>query len=414
MSDKAISLRAGIGTLSITMVTFTAGATTPALNTLFLQFADEPQWAVSLISTIVSLGTVIGVLLFGAVANGRIKFKTIANTGMLTSGFFGVLPAFWNDSLAIILICRFLCGFGVGFIMSMGATWFMRCIRDREKRGHWLSWNQAVGSAGGVVFTLLGGWLAEIQWNYCFLSFLFTFVAWAIMLFTFREPKSVEQIIEDEGTDAGAEFEKAKSVKLSGYAWIFVILYTLYQLLLSQGLMLLSTFMDATGAGGAGVASILLSVFCIVTALGCAVGGWIIKALGRWTSPLCYLLLAVGMFLLIVSSNIVGFAIAVILFGLGACIGAFINFEISLVTSPAGLAWAAVLIMVGGNLGNFLSSFLLGGLQAVGGTNGYFPVEFACGGFLVLFVVFVVVNLTNKKSWGKEARAHRDDEGGEA
>ena len=96
------------------------------------------------------------------------------------------------------------------------------------------------------------------------------------------------------------------------------------------------------------------------------------------------------------------FFIAVVLLGAGACVLAFSNFELSLVNSPAGLAWGAVLIMFGSNLGNVISSFVLGGLQAVGGANIYFPVQFAAAGFAVLAVVYY---LAGGKLWNKKEEA---------
>ncbi len=398
-STKAspVSMKAAFGVMCITLVCFTAGATTPAMGMLFEQFADWPQWLVSLINTLPSLGTIIGILVFGSVANGKVKFKTIANIGMLSSGVFGILPAFWNDSIWVILLCRLICGFGTGFIMSLGATWFMRMIRVKDERGKYLSWNQMFGSGGGIIFTMLGGWLATIQWNYCFLSLAFIFVAWIIMLICFQEPKTVEQIVQEEGAKSAEEFQQAKRVKLGAGVWVVMLLFMGYQMLLSQGLILSSVFMDINGAGTAGDAANCLSIFTVFTAVFCAFGGAILKALGKFTDPIFYCILGVGMIcLLVAGSNTMLYYVAMALLGIGACVCAFVNFEVSLITSPAGMAWAASLMMIGTNLGNFLSSFLLGALQGIGGDNVYFPVIFAAVGYFVLGAIFLIFNLTSK------------------
>ena len=119
------------------------------------------------INTLPSLTTLVGCLLFGAIANSKIKFKTVAIVGMLIYGIFGILPCWINDSLAAVLVIRALTGFGIGFIMPLGSTWFMRMIRNRQERGRYLSWNQAFGSGGSVVMTLLGGWLCAVNWKRC-------------------------------------------------------------------------------------------------------------------------------------------------------------------------------------------------------------------------------------------------------
>lgn len=401
MSTKntSISTKACIAVLSVSLVCYVAGATTPAMAILFAQFADYPQWLVSMISTITSLGTVVGILVFGTMANGKVKFRSIATFGMLSAGIFGMLPAFINDSLWLILGMRLIQGFGIGFLMSFGATWFLRTVRDVKERGKWISWNQAIGSFGSVLFTLIGGWLADIQWNYCFLAFALMFVAWLVMFILFQEPKSIEEIVAEEGADAAKDFEQAKRVKLPAVTWFVVIALTIYQILLSQGLNLLAVFMDVTSAGSASLVGVMLSIFCLVTFVVCLFGGQILSGLKRFASPVALLCLAVGCFIETIATSLPMFFVAVVLFGIGACILAFANFELSLVNNPAGLAWGAVLIMLGSNLGNVISSFVLGALQAVGGANIYFPVQFAAVGFAVLAVAYF---LASGKIWNKK------------
>ena len=391
-NNTSISTKACIGVLSVSLVCYVAGATTPAMGVLFAQFADYPQWLVSMINTITSLGTIFGVLLFGTVANCKMKFRNIATFGMLSAGIFGILPAFINQNLYLILAMRLIQGFGVGFLMSFGATWFLRTIRDVKERGKWVSWNQAVGSFGSVLFTLLGGWLADIQWNYCFLAFALMFVAWVIMFALFKEPKSIEEIIEEEGTGAAKDFEQAKRVKLPAIAWFVVAALTIYQILLSQGLILMSSFMEVTGAGTAALAGVMLSVFCVVTVVVCLFGGQILSATKRLASPIALLCLALGCFIETIATDAAMFFVASCLLGAGAAILAFANFELSLVVSPAGLAWGAVLIMLGSNLGNVISSFVLGALQTMGGANMYFPVQFAAAGYVVLAIVYFIAS----------------------
>ena len=98
----------------------------------------------------------------------------------------------------------------IGFIMPLGATWFLRAIRDRDQRGSSISWNLAIGSVGSVIMTILGGVLAGISWNYTFLAYIFVLLSLVIVVIFFKEPPSVEEIIAEEGIQSGAEFESAK------------------------------------------------------------------------------------------------------------------------------------------------------------------------------------------------------------
>lgn len=417
-TKSPVATKAALGTWAVTMVVFGSSATTPAMNSLFQAFADQPQWLVSLINTLPSLTTLVGCLLFGAIANSKIKFKTVAIVGMLIYGIFGILPCWINDSLAAVLVIRALTGFGIGFIMPLGSTWFMRMIRDRNERGRYLSWNQAFGSGGSVVMTLLGGWLCAVNWKYTFLAYLFVFVGFIIMLICFREPKSVDDIIKEEGASAAEEFSQAKRVKLGATSWFIVIFYFCFQLFMSPGLMQLSVLMAEHNAGDAAMAGNLLTIFVLVTAIACIFGDKYIKLFGKYTTCIFFVITAAGLFCIAFGTSAWVFALGMVFVGLGCTVNFLVNFEIGLVTKAAGLAWAASLIMFATNLGNFCSSFWMGFLQGIGGADAAtnFPVV-VCGVLMaVAGILFAVMNVANKKVWGKEAVAARklDDEGHQA
>lgn len=410
-SQKAspVATSAAIGTFAVTMVVFGSSATTPAMNSLFQAFADQPQWLVSLINTLPSLTTLVGCLLFAAIANSKIKFKTVAIVGMLVYGVFGIMPAFINDNLFAVLLFRALSGFGIGFIMPLGTTWFMRMIRDRDQRGKYLSWNQAIGSGGSVIMTLLGGWLCAVNWQFTFLAYLFVFVGFAVMLICFRNPKSVEDIVREEGASASEEFAKAKRVKLGGSAWLIVLLYLCFQLFLSPGLMLLSVLMAENNAGDAGMAANLLTIFVLMTAVACLFGDKYIRVFGKYTTCLFFLIAAAGLFCIAFGTTAWMFALGMVLVGIGGTVNFLVNFEIGLVTKAAGLAWAASLIMFATNFGNFMSSFWMGILQGLGGAEAAtnFPVVVCASLMAVAGVLFAILNSVNKKAWGKEAMSSR-------
>ena len=414
-SQKAspIATSAAIGTFAVTMVVFGSSATTPAMNSLFQAFADQPQWLVSLINTLPSLTTLVGCLLFGAIANSKIRFKTVAIVGMLIYGIFGIMPTFINDNLFAVLVFRAMTGFGIGFIMPLGSTWFMRMIRDREQRGKYLSWNQAFGSGGGVVMTLLGGWLCAVDWKFTFLAYLFVFVGLVIMLICFRDPKSVDEIVKEEGAEAGEEFAKAKRVKLGGTAWLIVIFYLCFQLFLSPGLMLLSVLMAENNAGDPAMVGNLLTIFVLATAVACLFGDKYIKVFGKFTTCVFFIVAAAGLYCIAFGTSAWMFALGMVLVGVGGTVNFLVNFEIGLVTKAAGLAWAASLIMFATNFGNFLSSFWMGILQGIGaGGPTNFPVVVCATLMAVTGILFAVMNTLNKKVWGKDAIAARQQEDG--
>lgn len=397
---KTVSTTSVIGTLCITLIIFNGSCTTPALSYLYEQFAEYPQWIVSLIATLPAVGIILGTFLFGLVANGKMKFKTIAQIGMLSCAFFGILPTFLGESLPIVLICRFFCGFGTGFIMSLGATWFMRSVRNETERGRYLGWNQAFGSFGSIVMTMLGGTLAAINWKYTFLAYLFVFIGWIGMTVFFKEPKSVDEIIREEGIEAGAEFEKAKHVKLPAAVWIILLLYGIHQMLVQVGFNLGGMFMGMGGMSPAFISAVF-SFFSLVTIALCIPFGRIFAALGKFTTPLILLVGGgLGMLLLATAGdNMIMYIAAFVCFGIVFCVNVCMNIEVSMLTNPAGFAWCATLIIIAQNLFQFLSSPCMGILQAWGGSNLQFPVFFCAGAYVVLSALFLILHMVKKEMW---------------
>lgn len=396
---------AALGTWAVSMTMFGSAATTPAMGSLFAAFADQPQWAVSLINTLPSMTTILGCILFGAVVGKKLKFRTAAIVGLLLYGVFGIMPAFWNNSLIGILIMRAVTGLGIGFVMPFGATWFLRMVRDREERGKYLSWNNAFGSGGSVILTLLGGWFAAINWNWTFLAYLFVFVALIIVLICFKEPKSIDQIIKEEGISSAADFEQAKRVKIGGIAWLIIVIFFLYQMFMTPSLMIAPVMMELTTAADPGLVGTLMTLFSISTAITSTFGGWLIDKLGKFATPISLLITAIGGFCIAFATTLPIFALGFVLLGVGTVINAFINFEIGLVVSVSGVAWAASLLMVASNLGNFFSSFWLGFTQGIGGPEAAanFPIVFSSICLIGLAIIFLIMNIANKKAWSKEA-----------
>ena len=405
-SKASLDTKTALGAFAVTMVVFGSSATTPAMASLMAAFSDQPEWIVTLINTLPSLTTLVGCLLFGAIANTKISFKKIAIIGMLIYGIFGCLPALVGASVGLygILIIRALTGFGIGLIMPMGAAWFMRMVRDSKARGKYLSWNQAFGSGGAVVMTLLGGWFCAIDWKYTFLAYLFVFVGFIFVLVLFKNPKTIEEIIEEEGAAAAEDFKSAQRVKLGGSAWAIILFYFAFQLFMSPGLMNLSVLM---GADQAGVAGTLLTVFVLATAIACVFGAQYLKAFGKFTTGLFFIITAAGLGCIAFGNSVVVFAIGMLLVGVGCTVNFLVNFEISLVTTAAGAAWGASLLMFATNFGNFCSSFFYGILTGIT-ADPSMQVAICTVLMAIAGVLFAVMNCANKKAWGKEAIEARE------
>lgn len=407
MSTKApakgvISVSAAIGVYMLYLTVSGAGATTPAIASLAAAFPDASYTTITLINTLPSLTTILGCLIMGAVAGKKISFKTAGIISLLVYGVFGVLPAFWNDSIGAVLICRALIGFGFGFIAPLGAASFLRMIRDKDVRSTYLGRGSAVQQVGCVILTLAGGWLCAVNWTYTFLAYALCFVALIIFIPTFKEPPTVQEIIAAEGDVSADEFKKAQRVRFSVLVWFFLAIIAIGQMICSPIMMNFSSLMAEVGVGGAGTAGTLLSVFVLGGVVSNVLTDKIVKAFGKASGLFAFILAAIGALIIAFSGNVVMFAVGIFVVGVGwILVLPLITLEIGQLTSPAGLAWAVSLFFVFMNIGNFVSSYWNGLIFQVFGQNFVIPYIVAAVLFVVIGFIWLIINFGNK-TWAKK------------
>jgi MFS family permease len=396
---KRLSIGQQIGIYLLGFAMFGNAAISPAMQRLQEAFPDTPFWIVTMLQTLPNLFIIFGALLAGFIIAKGIRFKTIGIFAMLVYGIFNVIITWFHPNLEVVLVMRALAGFGNGLLFPLGAATILRFIQNKNARGSYLSRNQAVGSGGAIILTLAGGWFANISWEYTFLAFILVFIALIIVFFTYPEPPTVEEIIADNPEAAEEVGGNAKSVKLPLLCWFFLLMIMFYQILQSPALMQLAPLMVSVGAD-AGVVGTLMSLFTIANTLLAALTGVALRTMKRFASLPFWIGGAIGILLIAFGTNIVMFAVGVFL--LGVAIGPMVltPYEISLLTTPAGMAWAASLSMVFANLGSFLSSYWLGFLSGVIGADAQGGLIICAVGFVLCGVLWCVVNLFNK-AWRK-------------
>ncbi len=220
------------------------------------------------------------------------------------------------------------------------------------------------------------------------------------MVILFKEPKSVEELIKEEGA-SGAEFEAAKRAKLTAPAWFIVLIYFVFQLCvcltLNMGAFVMDTNLNLMG-GGYALIGTLISLYTVGTAVASVFGGLFIRVLGKFCTPLFIVVTALGVVVVANGSSIPMFALGYFIVGFGSSMHAYVNFEIGLVTKAAGLAWAASMLMFATNLGNFFSSFFQGILQNLLGMEADIaaPLYVAAAILALSAVAFFIYTAGNK------------------
>lgn len=196
--SKPHSLILKITVLLISTLTIMAGTpVSPALPKIALVFASEPNAELlsRLVLTMPALFTVFGAPLAGVIADryGR-KRLALASLALYavagTSGFFA-------ETLYQILLGRALLGLAVGGCTTSA----MALITDYyqgEERVRLLGIQGACITGGGVLFIGLGGFLAELGWQFPFLLYLAGALVLGLAMLVLYEPERPARTLEEE------------------------------------------------------------------------------------------------------------------------------------------------------------------------------------------------------------------------
>ena len=334
----------GIGTaaiMSLFLVSMGVTVVTPAMATLGEHFAGRD---VSWISTLPTLFVVIGTFLAGAIMGKKVKYRTLAIVASILYLVFGCAPALF-DNYAGMLVCRAFLGLGLGLMSPLGNALIIGNFKG-QKQANLLGYGTLFMNAGGIILQMLGGALAEVNWQMVFWGHAFSIVA-LIMAFFLPEPEAPAE-------SAGPVVKE----KMGKAVWIVAILFLLFNILNYPIMLNISTLFVIREAGGAAAAATSLSLY---TVAGCVSGllfGAIFKIAKRWCLALGYILCALGALLVYTQTAAVGMTIGLMLvgFGFSVIMPAFFAW-VGLVTPPSTVAFATSLCLALMNLGGFFSGF---------------------------------------------------------
>jgi len=172
---KQISNKVTTTILSMSLLTVMAGAAiAPALGIIRQHFASAPAMLVQLIVSLPALFIILTNLMFLPISR-RWRTRRIALTGLLLYVVAGT-GCFLADNIYLLLILRAVLGVSVGLIMPL-STGLLALYFPPEQQAWLMGLSAAMNQLGGVVATLLAGFLATIEWRWCFLVYLLGLIA---------------------------------------------------------------------------------------------------------------------------------------------------------------------------------------------------------------------------------------------
>jgi MFS family permease len=359
------------------------GAASPALADIMKAMPTVSPTKVMMISSIPAISQCVVNILFGKLCD-IFRKKTLFHIASVLF-LIGGLGPFWMNDINTILVFRVLLGMAIGIFVPLAVTLITDFYDDPKQINRMNGLNLTVACFGGMFFQTLGGYLARIDWHYCFLAYLFAFIVWPIVFFGLPEPERKAK-------------QESEKVRLPGRAYGFALVY-----MIANGLLMAIVTNNAVaivmnGYGDAATAGISLTLYTGGGFFGGILFGFIVRVLKKFSLSFGYLLAAVGFGIAMFATN----AGMIILgtFVTGLSLGTIIPATYAKIqgSMPAAMIGAAIGVACAGQgIGQFFQAIVYAPILEMVGGPGKPAFGVSAVAFITLFVISVIVTAAPKE-----------------
>ena len=212
--------------------------------------------------------------------------------------FCGVTPFFLHN-FTIILVLRILYGTAVGLGPTVASSLVFQLFIDNNERSHVVGLTGAFAMLGGMYYTLVGGLLSEIGWQYCFLSYLIG-VPILILAFLFLPKDSELTAINESPTQPEIKAVYRIKPEVIWIAFLFLIYFTLYFAYTNN----ISAFVLVSGLGGSSESGLSYTIVNLSGFFGGLTFYYIRKWFRYWTLPFSVAMTGLGFFIIATATTL--------------------------------------------------------------------------------------------------------------
>ena len=382
-SDQTkLKLTALIGLCALSFMGMSQGALSPAIAN-FAQIWPEHIANIALINTMPNLLCIPCAVLSGRLADkGILSYKQLALLAVGICAVSGIVPAFFCTDFFFILAARALFGVGMGFFQPICASVILLLVPGDRAR-HYLSITSAASSLGGILFQVIGGLLCDIATNLTFLAYIMAVVSWIlILLFLPNPPRAVKDTAGKKREPMG----------------MMVLFWGIMNMLFSGVFFIMTNNMSFVvinnNMGTAADAAFALSLFTVGALVGSILSHQIFRIFKNFTMTACCVIGIIGYIILTLGNSIGFMYLGCFLFGLGfgswnPCLQTYTGRSV-----PESMTSTALsLVMCCAGIGNFLSAYLVNGLNSVFHGSDRFGFILGAAIFAVMGIVLAVVGI---------------------
>jgi MFS family permease len=399
---KAGRVLTKIAVLCVAFQDIGQGATTPALQSIMDAFPTVDPSLVMMISSIPPAGMVIFSLVYAQLVKVLSK-RTILIIAAICFAVGGITPAFM-DNIYLILLMRVLVGIATGFCFPMGMDLCVDYFEGRERQTMF-GWVSAASGIGGIIYQTLGGYLASLQWNYCFYAYIpgvaMFIIAWVLLP---RQERREAARIQEESKEvlerSAPERAMPGKIRMPASTWIVCVLFFLWAVFFFVVMTNSSSVIVGEGIGSAAIAGLSISVITVGSTLSALFFGRFQSKVQNLILPVMFGLTTVGFLMFFFSYSVLMCMVSSFVIGVG--MGLAMPAVVSVLTgylSEAQATKAISFTMASNGLGSFTQPMIFAVIfQVTGMSVGRAPFLVSTVAFAILTVVTVVfVNMMAKK-----------------
>ncbi|MHA1556436.1 MAG: MFS transporter [Candidatus Heimdallarchaeota archaeon] len=218
-----------------TLIIMAGAAITPIIQEIKNTFPSIPniELVAELVLSVTSISIAVGAIFIGFIIDKFGRKKVLVLSTFLNA-VFGTI-GFYVGNIYLILASRIFLGFAVAGIMT-SITALVGDFYSGEKRNQVLGLRATFTSFGGAIFTILGGALGNIEWNYAFLVYFISLLILPGVILFIPEPdreskkgEEDQQSIDLQETNLEENSNGfPKKVGLLSYFVIFISMITFY------------------------------------------------------------------------------------------------------------------------------------------------------------------------------------------
>lgn len=382
-----MKFRENLTILSIAFLSLIAtAAIAPALGGVQNNFASASSMLVKLVVTLPALICIPVGLLNGTFMKFMSK-KNLILIGLILY-LVGGVASFFSVNIYMLLTTRVILGLGLGITAPLSLVLIGDFFHGKE-RAKFMGYSTASTNLGGIISTLVVGFLSGFGWQYSFLVYLVAIIV--IVLVILFLPKSPNEIdAEDKDIEATNLHNIEKQIPLNIGIFKYAIIILLALIAFYSIPTNLDFLLEFKKLGSAKLAADIISVSTFISLISALAFGKLIKKFKAYYSLIIFALMAIGCFLIGSGTSLWVVILGAMLNGLG--FGGIVPFTMLFAANIVHKTHTSLSIIIVTSalyLGEFLSPLVL---QAISNVLG---IQNITGNFFAAVVICILALLVS-------------------